>query len=80
MQRDLDDLNSRIIARFQTGVDRQRDVSQAEAARVRIPAGPRHLEDGEHDVGHVVGLAAVAHVDVEEGGRVACVPAGHERD
>lgn len=80
MQGDLDDLNCRIIARFQTGVHRERHIRQTETARVRISARARHLEDREHDIGHVVGLAAVAHVHVEEGGRMACVPAGHERD
>lgn len=80
MQRDLDDLDSGVIAGLQAGVHRQRHVRQTEAARVRISAGAGHLEDGQHDVGHADGLRSVAHVDVEEGGRMAGVPAGHDGD
>jgi hypothetical protein len=75
MQRYLDNLESSIITDLNIGICWQRQVGQAKLARERVLGRARDLEDGMDDVGHVWRLGAIAHVDVEKRGRMACVPA-----
>lgn len=76
----LDDLDRCLVARLDRRICRQGHLWQTECARVRVPAGTQHLESRQHVEGHVKGLLAEAHVDVEEGGGVPVEPAGLNGD
>lgn len=80
MQRHLDHLNRRIIPRLDGEIRRERDLGETEGAREGIARGTRDLEDGEHLVREVARVVAEVHVEVEEGGGVAAVPARHDFD
>lgn len=75
MQRDLDNLDRRIVSNLNVRVLGQGQIRDAESAREGVPAGARDLKHRRDDVGHVWRLVAVAHVDVKERGGMACVPA-----
>lgn len=53
-------------------------MRHAVAPGERVARGTGDLVDAEHGVGVVGGVCAEAHVDVEEGGGVAGVPAGDD--
>lgn len=77
---EFDNLNGGIVAHGRGVVCWQRDLGQAKGAVVLEVGGACDLEDGEHDVGVVERLVAVAHVDVEHGEGVAGEPAGLDGD
>jgi hypothetical protein len=74
MQSHLDDLNGSVVAGFYRSVDWQRDEWEAEGTRIWIFARPDQLKYGVHDVSHVRGRRAEAHIDVKERCRMASVP------
>lgn len=82
MNRHLDDLNGDIVADIESLVHRQRDLRQAESARIRVPRWSGDLKGWDHGVGGVEDLGWVefvpkdSHIDVEEGGGMALEPAG----
>lgn len=77
---ELDDLDGGVIARLDGRVGGERDLGQADGARVGVLAGAQDLEGRHHGEAHVPGavvwpVGAEAHVDVEEGRGVALEPA-----
>ena len=76
----LDDLDGGVVADVDARVDGQRHLRQAEGARVGFGGGADDLEGRHHRVRHVERHGAVAHVDVEEGGRVSGEPAWLDGD
>ena len=81
----LDNLDSGKITRFDVGTGRERDLRQADRARVRVLGGAKQLEGRDHGVGHVHrssvrSVGAEAQVDVEECRLMALEPAGLECD
>ena len=65
MLRRFDNLDCRIVADFGRVVGWQRYLGQAELPGVLLVRRADNLENGQHGVGIVQGLVAVAHVDVE---------------
>lgn len=73
MERQLDDLDGRVVAGFYVDVGRQRDLRQAHGAGEGVLRGADDLEGGNHGEAHVGGamvgaFSAETHVDVNEGG------------
>jgi hypothetical protein len=78
-------LDGSLISGLDGRVGRERDLREADGARVRVLAGPQDLEGRNHGKTHVprpaVGpVGAEAHVDVKEGRGVALEPARLEGD
>lgn len=90
VQGQLDDLDGCVVASLDGGVDREGHLGQADGARVGVARGADDLEGVDHGVAHVgraveagseLGpFVAEAHVDVDEGRRVALEPAWLEGD
>lgn len=81
----LNNLNRRLVARFDNRANRKRHLRQAHRSRIRIVRGSQKHKRLEHDVGHVWRAAvgpvdAVSEVDLELGLEVAAEPAWLEGD
>ena len=66
VKRNLDHLQSGIVADADAGVLRQRQIRETEMAREGVPRWSRDLEHGDNHVGHVWRGGTEPHVDVEE--------------
>lgn len=80
MHSKLDNLDRSVIAGLDGGVCREGHLREADGARIRVLAGAKDLEDGNHGEGHVDGtavgpVAAEAHVGIHHCLGVALEPA-----
>jgi hypothetical protein len=85
MQRQLHNLDRRIVARLDGRVGRQRHLRQTHRTRIGVLAGADDLEGRHHRIAHVGrttvwSVGAEAQVDIQERSRVALEPSRLEGD
>ncbi len=71
-------MDGRIVADVEGDVGRQRDLRQADCARIHDVGGASDLEYRHHGVRVVEGLGTKTQVDVDKGRLVSDEPAGLE--
>lgn len=76
----LNDLDRSMIAWAHADVGRQRDLWQADRARIRVIGRAVDLEGRDHGVAHIRGHRSQTQVDVDERCRMTLEPARLESD